>query len=163
VTGRLFLSFSHHNVFCFSPHSLQMYATRTCPRAAETRFGAPHFPHLVSMRVGPCLTVTVFRSNASFTKRSVSSRIACFDILCLLLAIPNTLRAVVNVGNEHFAAAQPGLFAAEEHGSDIMRAVWTFLVVGLITLAGWTPSRAAERASTSFSCWPLTFRAAWMR
>jgi hypothetical protein len=40
---------------------------------------------------------------------------------------------------------QPGLFAAEEHGSDIMRAVRTFLVVGLIALAGWTPSRAAER------------------
>jgi hypothetical protein len=32
------------------------------------------------MRVCPCLTVTVFRSKASFTKRSVSSRIACFDI-----------------------------------------------------------------------------------
>src|SRR5271157_2986674 len=40
---------------------------------------------------------------------------------------------------------QPGLFAAEEHGSDIMRAVRTFLVVGLIAIAGWTPSRAAER------------------
>jgi hypothetical protein len=32
------------------------------------------------MRVCPCLTVTFFRSKASFTKRSVSSRIACFDI-----------------------------------------------------------------------------------
>src|SRR5271157_4072548 len=40
---------------------------------------------------------------------------------------------------------QPGLFAAEEHGSNIMRAVRTFLVVGLIAIAGWTPSRAAER------------------
>jgi Protein of unknown function (DUF1194) len=40
---------------------------------------------------------------------------------------------------------QPGLFAAEEHGSDIMRALRTFLVVGLIALAGCTPSRAAER------------------
>jgi uncharacterized protein DUF3309 len=28
----------------------------------------------------PCLTVRVLRSNASFTKRSDSSRIACFDI-----------------------------------------------------------------------------------
>src|SRR5271157_3101216 len=37
------------------------------------------------------------------------------------------------------------LFAAEEHGSNIMRAVRTFLVVGLIALAGWTSSRAAER------------------
>ena len=34
---------------------------------------------------------------------------------------------------------------AVEHGSSIMRAVRTFLVVGLIAIAGWTPSRAAER------------------
>jgi Protein of unknown function (DUF1194) len=34
---------------------------------------------------------------------------------------------------------------AEEHGSNIMRAVRTFLVVGLIAIAGWTPSRAAEQ------------------
>jgi hypothetical protein len=34
---------------------------------------------------------------------------------------------------------------AEEHRSNIMRAVRAFLVVGLIALAGWTPSRAAER------------------
>src|SRR5262249_5631149 len=73
------LSDSYHNVFCFSPHSLHVYGTRTCPGGAETRFGAPHFPHLVSMRVSPCLTLTVFRSNASFTRRSVSSRIACFE------------------------------------------------------------------------------------
>src|SRR2546427_5547805 len=75
----------HHSVFCFSPHSLHVYGTRTCPGSAETRFGAPHFPHFVSMRVCPCLTVTVFRSKASFTKRSVSSRIACFDISRLFL------------------------------------------------------------------------------
>jgi len=74
----------HHNVFCFSPHSLHVYGTRTCPESAETRFGAPHFPHFVSIRVCPCLTVMVFRSKASFTKRSVSSRIACFDISRLL-------------------------------------------------------------------------------
>jgi hypothetical protein len=79
------LSVSHHNVLCLSPHSLHVYGTRICPGAAETRFGAPHFPHFVSMRVCPCLTATVFRSNASFTKRSVSSRIACFDISRLLL------------------------------------------------------------------------------
>src|SRR5262249_55387158 len=41
---------------------------------------APHFPHLVFMRVSPCLTLTVFRSSASFTKRSVSSRVACFEL-----------------------------------------------------------------------------------
>ena len=69
-----------HSVFCFSPHSLHVYCTRDCPGAAETRFGAPHFPHLASMRVWPCLMVTVFRSSASLTRRSVSSRIACFDI-----------------------------------------------------------------------------------
>jgi Protein of unknown function (DUF1194) len=34
---------------------------------------------------------------------------------------------------------------AEEHRSNIMRAVRAFLVVGLIAIAGWTPSRAAER------------------
>jgi hypothetical protein len=77
---RCLLSDSYHNVFCFSPHSLHVYGTRTCPGGAETRFGAPHLPHLVSMRVSPCFTLTVFRSNASFTKRSVSSRIACFEL-----------------------------------------------------------------------------------
>src|SRR5262245_7152308 len=64
----------------FSPHSLHVYSTRTCPGGAETRFGAPHFPHLVFMRVSHCLTLTVFRSSASFTKRSVSSRVACFEL-----------------------------------------------------------------------------------
>jgi hypothetical protein len=59
----------HHSVFCSSPHSLHLHATRTCPGAAKTRFGAPHFPHMASIRVF-----------ASFTKRSVSSRIDCFDI-----------------------------------------------------------------------------------
>src|SRR5262249_33262823 len=44
------------------------------------RFSAPHFRHLLSIRVSPCLTVRVLRSNASFTKRSDSSRISCFDI-----------------------------------------------------------------------------------
>ena len=39
----------------------------------------------------------------------------------------------------------PQLFAAEEHGSNIISAVRTFLVVGLLALAAWTPSRAAER------------------
>ena len=73
-------SVSHHNVFCVSPHPLHLYCTRTWPGGANTRFGVPHFPHFASMRVCPCLTLTVFRSNASFTKRSISSRIACFDI-----------------------------------------------------------------------------------
>ena len=59
------------------------------------RFSAPHFPHFASMRVCPCLTLTVFRSNASFTKRSISSRIACFDISRPFASIP----AVVDAGN----------------------------------------------------------------
>ena len=44
----------------------------------------PHFRHLLSIRVLPCLTVRVLLSNASFTKRSVSSRIVCFDISLFL-------------------------------------------------------------------------------
>src|ERR1700756_3996550 len=73
------------NVLCSSPPSLHVYGTRTCPWSAETRFSAPHFRHLLSIRVLPCLTVRVLRSNASFTKRSVSSRIACFDISRFLI------------------------------------------------------------------------------
>jgi hypothetical protein len=69
-----------HSVFCCSPHSLQVNAARTCPGAAKTRFDAPHFPHTASIRVLPCFTATVFRSIASFTRRSVSSRIDCFVI-----------------------------------------------------------------------------------
>jgi len=49
------------------------------------RFSAPHFAHLLSIRVWPCLMVMALRSNASFTKRSVSSRIACFDIISCFL------------------------------------------------------------------------------
>jgi hypothetical protein len=69
-----------HNVTCLSPHSLQVNGARICPGEADTRFFAPHFPHVASIRVSPCLTVTAFRSIASLTRRSASSRIACFDI-----------------------------------------------------------------------------------
>ena len=48
---------SPQNVRCFSPHCLHVYGTRTCPWAAETRFSAPHFAHLLSIRVLPCLMV----------------------------------------------------------------------------------------------------------
>jgi hypothetical protein len=71
---------SPQNVRCFSPHCLHVYDTRTCPWAAETRFSAPHFAHLLSIRVLPRLIAMALCSIASFTKRSVSSRIACFDI-----------------------------------------------------------------------------------
>src|SRR4051794_8496217 len=74
-----------HSVFCFAPHSLQVNSTRVSPRAALTRFGAPHLPHLVSMRVSPCVTVIFFFSIASLMRRSVSSRIACFDMPPLLV------------------------------------------------------------------------------
>jgi hypothetical protein len=67
-------------VLCSSPHSLHVNGTRVCPWATDTRFSPPHFLHLPSMRVGPCFTVRLLRSKASFTRRSVSSRIACFDI-----------------------------------------------------------------------------------
>jgi hypothetical protein len=70
----------HQKVLCSSPHSLQVNRTRTCPWFADTRFGAPHFRHLLSIRVMPCFMVRFLRSKASFTRRSVSSRIACFDI-----------------------------------------------------------------------------------
>src|SRR5438128_887264 len=97
----------HQNVFCFSPQSLHVYGTRTCPESAETRFGAPHFPHFVSMRVCPCLTVTVLRSKASFTKRSVSSRIVCFDISCLFACCT----AVNAIGRSTYAARRQVLLA----------------------------------------------------
>jgi hypothetical protein len=70
----------HQKVLCSSPHSLHVNSTRTCPWSADTRFGAPHFRHLLSIRVIPCFMVRFLRSKASFTRRSVSSRIACFDI-----------------------------------------------------------------------------------
>ena len=92
----------HHSVFCSSPHSLHVYATRTCPGAAKTRFGAPHFPHMASIRVLPCFTATVFRSIASFTRRSVSSRIDCFDISRFLPLLPP--RSYRN--QRHFSAEQ---------------------------------------------------------
>jgi hypothetical protein len=41
--------------------------------------------------------VTVFRSNASFTKRSVSSRIACFDISFLFAFCTDFLHAPLDV------------------------------------------------------------------
>jgi hypothetical protein len=66
-------------VICLWPHSLQAYFPRLCPGSVETRLGAPHLLHLTSIRVLPCVICT-FRAIASFTKRSDSSRIACFDI-----------------------------------------------------------------------------------
>jgi len=99
--GRLIIE-PHHSVFCSSPHSLHVYATRTCPGAAKTRFRAPHFPHMASIRVLPCFTATVFRSIASFTRRSVSSRIDCFDISRFLPLLPP--RSYRN--QRHFSAEQ---------------------------------------------------------
>src|SRR6202007_1267185 len=56
LAGKTFLP--AHKAFCLCPHSLQAYSTRPCPGAAEIRFGAPHFPHFVSMRVCHCFTET---------------------------------------------------------------------------------------------------------
>ena len=91
---------SHHSVFCLAPHSLHVYGTRTYPGAAKTRFGAPHFPHLASIRVLPCLTAMAFRSKASFTIRSVSSRIDCFDISRLLPCCKQVLHVIADIDNE---------------------------------------------------------------
>ena len=68
-----------HNVFCFWPHSLQVYSTRPWPGSAVTRFGAPHLLHFTSNRVLPRVIVT-FRAIASLIKRSDSWRMASFDI-----------------------------------------------------------------------------------
>ena len=46
------------SVSCLWPHSLQANFTRVSPFGAETRFGAPHFPQVASMRVLPCLTTS---------------------------------------------------------------------------------------------------------
>jgi hypothetical protein len=100
--GNTLIAEPHHSVFCSSPHSLHVYATRTCPGAAKTRFGVPHFPHMASIRVLPCFTATVFRSIASFTRRSVSSRIDCFDISRFLPLLPP--RSYRN--QRHFSAEQ---------------------------------------------------------
>jgi hypothetical protein len=97
----------HHKVFCFSPHSLHLYGTRTSPGSAETRFDAPHFPHLASIRVRHCLTVTVLRSKASFTRRSVSSRITCFDMpRFLCISFP---RSRLHLLPYHNVEGKPGL------------------------------------------------------
>ena len=82
---------------------MHLYCTRTWPGGANTRFSAPHFPHFASMRVCPCLTLTVFCSNASFTKRSISSRIACFDI-SRLASIPKSLTC----GRGRWQRSRPG-------------------------------------------------------
>jgi hypothetical protein len=63
------------------------------------RFSAPHFAHLLSIRVLPCLMVMALRSNASFTKRSVASRIACFDIISCFLH-DRCIQPVANQGND---------------------------------------------------------------
>jgi len=68
------------SVSCLWPHSLQANFTRVAPLAAETRFGAPHFPQVASMRVLPCFTTMALRSMVSRIRRSASSRIDCFDI-----------------------------------------------------------------------------------
>jgi hypothetical protein len=70
------------NVSCLCPHSLHANFTRVAPFSAETRFGAPHFPQVVWMRVLPCFTTMALRAMVSRIRRSASSRIDCFDIRC---------------------------------------------------------------------------------
>ena len=47
------------SVSCLCPHSLQTNLTRVEPFSAESRFGAPHLPHIASIRVLPCFTTRV--------------------------------------------------------------------------------------------------------
>src|SRR6202035_2669788 len=61
--------------------------------------GAPHFPHIASIRVLPCLTATVFFAIASLTRRSASSRIDCFDISGLSCSAPS-IHVIADIGNE---------------------------------------------------------------
>ena len=70
----------YQSASCLCPHCLQANFTRVAPFSAEIRFGAPHFPHTVSMRVLPCFTTRALRSMVSRIRRSASSRIDCFDI-----------------------------------------------------------------------------------
>src|SRR5580704_19612710 len=88
----------HQKVLCSSPHSLHVNGTRSCPGPADTRFSAPHFLHLLSIRVVPCFIVRLLRSNASFTRRSVSSRIACFDISYFLTCGRYVIQALGSLG-----------------------------------------------------------------
>lgn len=102
-----------HSVLCSAPHSLQVYSTRTCPGDADTRLGAPHLPHLASIRVLPCLIVTDFRSIASLTRRSVSARISSFDIQPFPPVDALVLHAISRLGNK--AAAEGANYGAD-HG-----------------------------------------------
>jgi hypothetical protein len=69
-----------YSVSCLWPHCLQANFTRVAPFSAKTRFGAPHLPQTVSIRVLPCFTTMAFLAMVSRISRSASSRIACFDI-----------------------------------------------------------------------------------
>ena len=115
-----------------------MYGTRTWPCPAATRFSAPHFAHLLSMRVLPCLMVIDLRSNASFTSRSVSSRIACFDIsrflaLCTIGHIadrgPRQRACCVTIVHERVrnqppSAAQPSPLSGRVRNGIVKRQRW---------------------------------------
>src|SRR6516164_2025811 len=88
----------HHSVFCLSPHSLHVYATRIC----LTRFGAPHFPHMPSIRVLPCFTATVFRSiGLSQDARSPrASIVLTFHAFFLCCQLGHTGTSTISARNE---------------------------------------------------------------
>src|SRR5882672_5230504 len=71
---------SLYSVSCLWPHCLQANLTRVAPFSACRRFGAPHLPQVVSIRVLPCLMVRAFLAMVSRIRRSASSRIACLSI-----------------------------------------------------------------------------------
>src|SRR5262245_52436549 len=72
---------------CFSPHSLHLNSPRCSPAAMVTRFGAPHFAHLTSLRLSSCLTVSL-RSIASFNAASDWARSSSLvSVTCFLYFI----------------------------------------------------------------------------
>jgi hypothetical protein len=76
-----------YNDFCFSPHSLHLNSVRSAPTAMFTRFGAPHFPHLTSLRESSCLIVSL-RAVASFIAASDCARSSSFvSVTCFLNAM----------------------------------------------------------------------------
>src|SRR5262249_44846715 len=97
-----------HIVRCWWPHSLHLYSTRLSPTGILTRFGAPHLPHFSSRRASTLVTVTDLRSSASFTSRSISSRLSCFVcVVCLVCLVMASCRVGRVLLTPYCFAVQP--------------------------------------------------------
>jgi hypothetical protein len=145
----------HQKVLCSSPHSLHVNGTRTCPWSADTRFGAPHFRHLLSIRVIPCFMVRFLRSKASFTRRSVSSRIACFDISYFL-----GLDAIGHTGAR--GPRQMNLFCHHD-GAVSPPTAMESLHRDQVSKRANTPLRLSDRIGASKTVLPAAALIAWLR